>query len=159
MHAHFNRSAVRSAAPRCRVSSALVPPSLIRNVVDPMRGLVADIAATKIALGGDLEQLVGLGDLIRVPRPLQVRLRRPVRRSVRFIPRCSGSVILVGISADQMSALPPDLESRIEALGSSGTCGPSRTKTFRANSVQIGLIEIPYDRWTKAPRPNGGRST
>lgn len=127
--------------------------SLVRSVLAPMRGLVSDAGATKARIEETLEHLVAHGDLIEY-RDLSGAAGSAIvlyAAPCGFVPRSSGSVILVGISADQISALPPDLEARIVTSGFVRHLQPSPHEALRDELVQIGLIEIPYSRWTKAP--------
>lgn len=125
--------------------------TLARNVVEPMRGLVADISAARSLAEETLEQLVGLGDLFEYRDLTKSGSVVLYAAPCAFIPRSSGAIILVGISADQLSALPPDLESRIEAVGCVRILRSQPGENLQNDLKQIGLIEVPYDRWTKAP--------
>lgn len=125
--------------------------SLVRSVMGPMRGLVSDPQALRIVAEDTLEQLIAHGDLFEyrdLSNPSAVVL---YAAPCGFVPRSSGSMLLVGISADQPSALPPELEARIENAGCVRVLRPLPQEKLRDDLLQIGLIEIPYERWTKAP--------
>jgi hypothetical protein len=118
-----------------------------------MRGLISNAEATKARIEETLEHLVAHGDLIEY-RDLSGAASSAIvlyAAPCSFVPRSSGSVILVGVSADQMSALPPDLEARITFVGFVRHLRPTAQENLRDELRQIGLIEIPYDRWIKAP--------
>lgn len=127
--------------------------SLIRGVTEPMRGLVADPQAIKMLAEDTLDQLIAHGDLFEYRDLSSSSLSAMILYAAPcgFVSRTSGSVILIGISADQLSALPPDLEARIESLGCVRVLRPLPNENLRDDLLQIGLIEIPYERWTKAP--------
>jgi hypothetical protein len=118
-----------------------------------MRGLVSDPQAVKTLIEDTLEQLIGHGDLFEYRDLSNSSSSAVVLYSAPcgFVTRSSGAVILVGISADQLSALPPDLESRIETVGCIRVLRPLPQEKLRDDLLQIGLIEVPYDRWAKAP--------
>lgn len=125
--------------------------TLIRNVIEPMRGLVSDLTVVKALAEDVLEQLVGLGDLFEYRDVTKSGSVILYAGPCAFVPRASGTVILLGISADQISALPPDLESRVEAVNCVRVLRSQPGEDLHNDLKQIGLIEIPYDRWTKAP--------
>lgn len=131
--------------------------TLIRSVIEPMRGLVRDMENARALAENTLEQLISLGDLLEY-RDLEksgsvVLYAAPCG----FVQRTSGTVSLLGISADQFSALPPDLEARIEVMGCTRLLRPRPGENLRDDLLEIGLIEIAHDRWTIRPpdqKPN-----
>ncbi len=125
--------------------------SLIRSVMGPMRGLISEPQAIKAIAEDTLEHLVAHGDLFEYRDLSNSAAVVLYAAPCAFVPRSSGSIILVGISADQLSALPPDLEARIENSGCVRILRPLPHEKLRDDLLQIGLIEIPYERWTKSP--------
>lgn len=151
---HALTSSEALAAALRRAAGFLCPcagSTLIRNVVEPMRGLVENIPEVKALAEDVLEQLIALGDLFEYRDLTKSGSVILYAGPSAFVPRASGTVILLGISADQVSALPPDLESRIEAVNCVRLLRPQSGEDLQNELKQIGLIEIPYDRWTTAP--------
>jgi hypothetical protein len=68
-----------------------------------------------------------------------------------FVCRQSGAVILLGTATDQLSALPDDLESRIEYVNHLRRLNPAPGEDLRAVLIEFGLVEISYDSWLRPP--------
>lgn len=148
-------SALAGAIRRC--ASFLCPcasSSLARAVMNPLRGLVDDLGATKVQIEEMIETLIAHGDLFeyRDPTASGASSNTVVYAApCGFVRRGSGATILLGISADQLTALPGDLESRVEHSGHVRWLRPQTGEDLRDDLLQLGLIEIPYDRWIKEP--------
>lgn len=148
-------SAIAGALRRC--ASFLCPcaaSSLARAVMNPLRGLTDDPAATKAQIEEMLDTLIAHGDLFEYRDPtLSATSSNTVVYAAPcgFVWRGSGATILLGISADQLTALPDDLESRVEHVGHVRWLRPRVGEDLRDDLQQLGLIEIPYDRWIKEP--------
>ena len=104
-----------------RAASFLCPctaPTLLRAVVRPLRGLVDDLEAARVGLEDILEASIAHGDIVEqrdvVPAASDTTASLLYAAPPSFVVRKSGAVILLGIASDQLSALPDDLESRIE---------------------------------------------
>ena len=74
-----------------------------------------------------------------------------------FVTRDSGAQFLVGVSGDQLSALPEDLASRIDHVGHTRRLTPKAGENLRETLKQHGLLEIPFQVWSKGPQ--SGRPT
>ena len=140
-----------------RVSGFLCPcarASLIRGVVQPLRGLVGDLKAIKKVVESMLEGLIAHGDLLE-HRDVEVRSGNDgvvvYAAPPSFVLRESGIAILLGIASDQLSALPDELEKRIEYITHVRRLVPLPGENLHLELVQLGLIELPYTRWLKAP--------
>ena len=155
--AHTLGSNVAIAAALRRNASFLCPcaaSTLVRSVQSPLRGLVDDPAAVRTTIEDVLEQLVAHGDLFEygdATRGAASVATILYAAPCGFVPRASGSVILVGISADQSSALPDELEVRVEHNGHVRRLTPLPAENLRDDLLQLGFTEIPYERWLKAP--------
>lgn len=138
----------RAAAFHCPCAAS----TLVRNVVDPMRGVVEDATAAKTIVEATLEQLIALGDLLEYHDFTNTECVVLYAAPHSFIARSNGAMYLLGISADQMLTLPPELESRIEAVGCTRVLRPLPGERLKDDLLHFGLIEMPYERWTKMPQ-------
>ncbi|HKX46486.1 MAG TPA: hypothetical protein VJP77_07270 [Planctomycetota bacterium] len=143
-----------------RVASYLCPCSaatLVRAVVQPLRGLVPDLDKAREFVEGTLEAMVSHGDVLEQP---EVQDGPPSGRVLlyaapaSFVFRQSGLVVLLGVAADQLSPLPEELERRIQYLGHVRRLTPSRGEDLRSELRQLGLLELTSDAWLKGPGPN-----
>lgn len=142
-----------------RAASFLCPcsaPSLVRSVVRPMRGLVQDLDAFKELVEETLEAIVAHGDILE-----QLDVEGGPGRGAGsllyaapagFVARESGAVILLGVTSDQLSALPHELEARIEYVNHVRRLSPSTGEDLRSDLGQFGLIETSYGAWLRAPQ-------
>jgi hypothetical protein len=146
-----------SAALR-RIASFLCPCSaatLLRSVVRPLRGLVPDLDAIRSLVDETLEAIIAHGDILEQreageePGPGVGALLYAAPPS--FVLRQSGATILVGVTTDQLSALPDDLQARIEYCTHVRRLSPSPGEDLRSDLIQLGLIELHYESWLKAP--------
>jgi hypothetical protein len=142
-----------------RVASFLCPCSavtLVRGVVRPLRGLVDDLEAAKVLVEGTLEAMVAHGDILEhrgmEESPGHGTAAVLYAAPPAFVVRNSGAVILLGIASDQLSALPDDLEARIEYVNHLRRLSPAPGEDLRADLVQLGLIELSYGYWLRAPQ-------
>lgn len=143
-----------------RTASFLCPctaATLVRAVVRPLRGLVDNIEGTKGIVEETLEAMIAHGDILEqrdveessTPGAATLLYAAPAS----FVARESGAVILLGVTSDQRSALPDEIESRIEYVSHLRRISPLPGEDLRADLGQLGLVDISYDRWLKAPRP------
>jgi hypothetical protein len=141
----------RAAGYLCPCSGA----TLVRDVVRPLRGLVDDLDATKDLVEETLEATIAHGDLLEhhdVTEEARSSLGRLLYAAPpSFVARGSGAVILLGIAGDQLSVLPDDIEARIEYVNHVRRLNPVQGEDLRGELSQLGLIEVSYDSWLKAP--------
>lgn len=141
-----------------RAASFLCPctgPTLVHSVVGPLRGLVGDLDATRTLVEDTLEAMIAHGDILEHP-DIEEDLDHGApallyAAPAGFIARESGAVILLGTTSDHVSALPSDLKARIEHVNHVRRLRPAHGEDLRSALLQLGLIEIPYDSWLKAP--------
>src|SRR4029077_5641287 len=93
------------------------PVTLTRAVVRPLRGLVRDEDAAKRLVEETLEAMVAHGDLLEAKDAQEGTPRLLYAAPASFVPRRSGLVILLGVASEQLSALPDELEKRVEYVG------------------------------------------
>jgi hypothetical protein len=141
-----------------RAASFLCPctaPSLIRAVVQPLRGLVDDLEATEALVDDILDAAVAHGDILEQrdvgENPTAAGTALLYAAPPSFLIRKSGTAILLGIASDQLSALPEDLESRIQYVHHVRLLRPVDGEDLRNELRQLGLIELSYERWLNAP--------
>lgn len=147
------------AAALRRAASFLCPCSaatLVRAVVRPLRGLVPDLDKTKELVEETLEAMVAHGDMLEQPETQgDVQSARVLLYAApaSFVVRKSGVVILLGVTADQLSPLPSELEQRIQYFGHVRRIIPSTGEDLRSEMQQLGLLELTHDAWLKSPKP------
>ena len=129
--------------------------SLVRAVVKPLRGLVEDLDVVRSSVEATLEAMVSHGDLLEFRElgvdPAQGRTLL-FAAPAAFIPRDSGTQILVGIYGDDLSGVPEDLADRLDHAGHTRRLNPVEGEDFRETLREHGLLEIPYEEWLKAPK-------
>jgi len=141
-----------------RAASFLCPcaaATLVRGVVRPLRGLVDDLDAVKALAEETLEAMIAHGDIHENPEvteePDHASGRLLYGAPASFVSRKSGATLLLGIAPDQLSALPDDLEARIAYVAHVRWLSPLPNENLSADLVELGLMELPYERWLKAP--------
>lgn len=142
----------RAASYLCPCSAA----TLVRAVVRPLRGLVPDPDKTKDLAEGTLEAMTSHGDVLE-----QFDLQEGGSSArvllyaapASFVVRQSGLVVLLGVAADHLSPLPPELERRIQYFGHIRRLSPSSgSEDLRGELGLLGLLELTSDAWLKGPK-------
>jgi hypothetical protein len=141
----------RTASYLCPCAAA----TLVRGVVRPLRGLVDDLESVKVLVEETLEAMIAHGDILEY---------RDVEESsghgtatllyaapAAFVARKSGTMILLGIASDRISALPDDLDARIEYVNHLRRLSQAPGEDLSADLVQLGLIELSCDNWLRPP--------
>lgn len=123
--------------------------TLVRAVTRPLRGLVRDEVAAKLLVEETLEAMIAHGDLLEEPDAEGKHLLYATPAS--FVIRSSGLAILLGIVTDHISALPEDLEKRIEYVGHVRRLAPLEGQDLRNELRELGLIELTAARWLNSP--------
>lgn len=140
-----------------RVASFFCPcaaATLVRNVVQPFRGLVSDPQQIKSLVEETLEAMVAHGDLLEhrdVENPGNGVATLLYAAPPAFVARESGMVLLLGITSEQLSVLPDDLGERIEYINHLRRLKPVGVEDLRKDLAQLGLIELSYGQWIKSP--------
>lgn len=141
----------RSASFLCPCAAA----TLVRSVVRPLRGLVDDLDAVKELVEQTLEAVVAHGDILEHRELGEGRGHATgallYAAPSSFVTRMSGKAILLGVASDQLSALPDELEARIEYVAHVRRLCPRAGEDLRSELVQLGVIELSYDAWLKQP--------
>ncbi len=142
----------RAASYLCPCSAA----TLVRAVVRPLRGLVPDLDKTKELVEDTLEAMIAHGDVLEQPEiqgDVQSARVLLYAAPVSFLVRQSGIVVLLGVTADQLSPLPSELEQRIQYLGHVRRIIPLTGEDLRSELQQLGLFELTHEAWLKSPKP------
>ena len=146
------------AAALRRMASFLCPCSsatLIRSVVRPLRGLVDDIDAFKLMAEETLNSIIAHGDILE-HRDIDKDPMSPLTSMLylappSFVVRNSGIVILIGISSDQSSTLPKELETRVEHEKHLRCLLPILGEDLTLKLKNLGLNEISHKQWLYEP--------
>lgn len=130
------------------------PATLVRGVVRPLRGLVENLEAIKEVVEETLEAMIAHGDIFEqheVDEDSRSAAALLYAAPASFVTRQSGLVILLGLASDQLSALPDDLEARIQYVSHLRHLSPVPGENLSSELVQLGLMELSYNGWIKAP--------
>lgn len=141
-----------------RVASLLCPctrASLVRAVVRPLRGLLDDTGEIKELVDETLEAVIAHGDIFEHEAVAEDHSLGNgallYAAPPSFISRQSGSTILLGVVSDQLSALPDELEARIDYVNHIRRLNALPDEDLRNDLMQLGLIELSYDEWLRSP--------
>ena len=146
------------AAALRRAAGFLCPcsvPTLVRAVVRPLEGLVSDLVAIKDSVETTLEAMVAHGDLLE---QRDVAADAGSRSGVllyaappSFVVRRSGAALLLGITPDERSPLPTEIEVRIEYAHHVRRLPANAAEDLRGELLHLGLVELSFEAWSKAP--------
>lgn len=146
------------AAALRRAASAMCPvpnSKLIKAVcetVSPLSLLTAE--EVKEFVQQVLEDLIANGDLIEkdeVMTSIDIAQRGRVLylRPPSFIKRQSNSIFLIGISPENTTVLPPEIEQRIDYYQHVRRLSVRHNENLSGELKKIGLIEIPLENWDR----------
>ena len=141
----------RAAHFLCPCSSA----TLVRSIVEPMKGLAEDIETFRESVWDTLEAMTehgdffDFGDIKESSTPSNATL--VYAAPISFVARDSGSVILLGISSNQSSPFPSDLADRIEYVKHLRRLSPIPNEDLRSSLSQLGLTEVSSSHWLQSP--------
>jgi hypothetical protein len=152
-------TATESLAAALRRAAGLLCPcsgaTLLRAVVGPLDGLVANLEEVNASVEATLEGMVAHGDILEQPvlgsdgsgqRGALLYAAPP-----SFLARDGGAVLLIGITPDERSPLPPDLEAGIEYVNHIRRLPTDSRETLLAELRRLGLVELSFETWAKAP--------
>ena len=130
--------------------------SLVRAVVRPLRELVCDYEAVQALVEDALEAMIAYGDFlehrdVEGPPGNGAASLLLYLAPAGFVARESGSVILLGAASGQLLVLPDELAARIDYSGHIRRLAPMAGEDLRAELVQLGLLDIPFERWLRGP--------
>jgi hypothetical protein len=123
--------------------------------VRPLNGLVDDLDAIKEKVEATLEASIAYGDLLEehefVENHESGSATLLYTAPPSFVLRESGTAILIGVASDQLSALPDDLEVRINYINHVRRLIPQQGEELGIELSQLGLIELSYEKWLNPP--------
>ncbi|MBX3177716.1 MAG: hypothetical protein KF886_10170 [Candidatus Hydrogenedentes bacterium] len=124
-------------------------------VVGAHRGIIDDSEAFARTVDDTIESLVAYGDLLELEEPdlddAAVRGRTLLYCAPPCcVPRLTGSLLLLGISADGVSSLPNDLEASIEYSGHSRILQTTNGDDLE-RLKELGFLELSMDAWLRSP--------
>jgi hypothetical protein len=149
----------RAAIHRCPCSFG----TLIKEVLDPLRGLVHDLEDAQELAEVTLQAMISHGDLLELndeqdgtPTTRMLLYAAPPS----FVIRESGLAILVGIATDPAFSLPTNLGNRIQHSGHLRKLIPSVAgENLREELSQLGLNEHSLETWLKGPKKRSASQT
>lgn len=126
--------------------------TLVRAVVEPLRGLVDDLEETKESIREILEAMIAHGDFLE-HRDIEsdVTSRAAVllyAAPPSFVSRESGAAILLGISTPPLDSLA----YRIEHKSHLRRLSPGHNEDLGLELEQLGFSEVPSDQWLRVPK-------
>ena len=147
------------AAALRRMASFLCPcasATLIRSVVRPLRGLVDNFDTLKPMVEETLEAIIAHGDILEHRDVDEGSVNSSVSMLYlappSFVVRNSGIVILLGITSDQYSSLPNNLEKRVEHEKHLRRLIPASGENLMTKLKNLGFIEISHKQWLHEPK-------
>lgn len=132
------------------------PQTLIRSMAEAHRGLHPDNPEFSDRVEEVVEALVAVGDLLELSDVATldetVKSTWVFAAPPAFVPRPSGSVLILGLSADEPTPLPVALRSRVKYHGVARWLEAAPGEDLRATLRGLGLNEVAPDRWSRPPR-------
>ena len=135
------------------------PPATLVNVVLDTLSAIVDKDDLREPVNAALESSISYGDLIEAE---EVRSDRD--QAVRLLYAAPPAfvayqdlVFLVGISPDQVSVLPHDLEARIEYAAHIRRLRAAGNEDLLTDLTSLGLVRISLNSWLKTPTQMGAQ--
>ena len=138
----------RAARFLCPCASA----TLMRAVVEPMRGLVEEIEVFRESVWDTLEAMIAHGDFLEhgdIEGSSNAAL--VYGAPLGFVARDSGAVILLGVSSNQLSSLPSDIADRVEYVKYLRRLRPLPNEDLSVVLPHLGLRKVSYLGWLQSP--------
>ena len=156
----FALTSVEATAASLRRSANFLCPctstTLVRDVVEPMFGLIDDLASFRDTVQETLESMIALGDFLEHYDMTEDQVNGSVAllyaAPPSFVARESGAITLLGIPPSQSSALPDDLTARIENKGYLRQLRATEGEDLATELLQLGFISLSSDHWLQVPR-------
>lgn len=133
------------------------PLTLTAAVLESLQFLVDDQPEMKDRLTITAESLLIGGDLLELN---QVTIDDPAVKGTwvfaappSFVVRPGGSIFLIGIVPDELTPLPATLNIRVIHQGFSRILIPQSPEDLPTVLRDLGLLEVPMERWLKTPKP------
>ena len=118
--------------------------TLVRGVVEPLRGLVDNMEDVRVLVRETLEALIAHGDFLELSDIEEEATAVLLYAApARFVARESGAVILLGVA----TPLSDELANRVEYVKHLRRLKPFAGEDLGVELRQLGFTEVTYDGW------------
>jgi hypothetical protein len=132
------------------------PRTLLQAMIDSHRGLTRDGELFDERVEAAIETMVATGDLLELRDVAlegeAVKGTWLVAAPPAFVARESGSVFVLGLSADEQTPLPTEMRVRVAVDRVVRSIEPLPGEDLRAALRELGLRELSSAGWLRAPR-------
>jgi hypothetical protein len=132
------------------------PRAIVRRMVESHVGLIDDVPLFEERVETSIERLVAIGDLLELADVAlegeRVRGTWLVAAPPAFVVRPSGSVFLLGLSADEQTPLPTEMQSRIVSRQGVRSINPVPPEDLATILGDLGLRELSASGWLRSPK-------
>ena len=137
------------------------PATLVRLVVDSHRALAPDAPKFAERVGDSVEALTAIGDLLELSEVSAtgeaVKGTWLFAAPPSFVARASGSVFVLGLSADEPTPLPTEMRARIVSRGATRSIRPLAGENLAATLRDLGMRELSAAAWRRSPKVETAR--
>lgn len=156
--AKFDITSIEAIAASLRRAAGIYcpcsPTTLLRAVMRPLDGLVDNLDRIEEMAEDVLEAMTAYGDLLE-SRDVASKEGESARNLLyaappAFVMRESGAALIIGVVPERVSALPEDLDAKIEYVNHSRRL-PAGIDDLRSRLVELGLVEVSITTWMRAP--------
>ena len=132
------------------------PTTLVRSVIDSHRALAPDGPEFAERVGDSVEALTAIGDLLELSEVSAadeaVKRTSLFAAPPSFVARASGSVFVLGLSADEPTPLPTEMRARIVSRGATRSIQPLAGENLAATLRDLGMRELSAAAWRRSPK-------
>lgn len=132
------------------------PTTLVRSVLESHRGMVVDVSEFAERVAEVVEALTAIGDLLELGDvslgDAEVKGTWLFAAPPSFVARDSGSVFVLGLSADEATPLPTEMRARIVGRGATRFILPQTGEDLAATLRELGIRELSSAAWRKSPK-------
>ena len=132
------------------------PATLVRSVVESHRALAPDAQAFAERVYDSVEALTAIGDLLELSEVSAtgeaVKGTWLFAAPPSFVSRASGSVFVLGLSADEPTPLPTEMRARIVSRGATRSIRPLAGENLAAILRDLGMRELSAAAWHRSPK-------
>ena len=128
---------------------------LLKNITLSLDGVASKPEAIRDAVDETVELLVAHGDLLEhsdstvdSPRRSEVVISRA---PLSFVKRQSGACVILGVAPDDRPFLPDAIQEKIQYNNFNRVIPADAAPNLAEQLTDIGLIELPYEAWSKFP--------
>lgn len=132
------------------------PTTLVQSVIDSHRALAPDGPEFAERVVESVEALTAIGDLLELSDVSAtgeaVKGTWLFAAPPSFVARASGSVFVLGLSADEPTPLPTDMRVRIVSRGATRSICPLAGENLAATLRDLGMRELSAEAWLRSPK-------